>query len=187
MAKVTLITGGARSGKSAFALQTAIVRTSANRAFLATAQACDEEMAARIKAHRDERGPHFDTIEEPLALQKTLRKALSQYDIVLVDCLTVWLGNLIHFHKNDYGAVDNKAEGLVDFIADAISSQNGDCVLVTNEVGWGIVPENAMARAFRDIAGRLNSRIGALAHEVVLVACGIPTFLKGRKGNEHSI
>ncbi len=167
---VTLILGGARSGKSAHG-EARAERHSGALVYLATAQAHDDEMASRIAAHRARRGPRWTTIEEPLALAETLARNATPNGAVLVDCLTLWLANLIEAGR------DVEAEGRA--LADTLETLPGVVILVSNEVGLGIVPDNASARAFRDHAGRLNQRIAAMAGRVLFMAAGLPLTLKG--------
>ncbi len=172
---ITLILGGARSGKSRFALALAGRRP---RAFIATATAGDEEMAQRIARHKAERGAAWETIEEPLALVAALKRAADPRRIVVVDCLTFWLHNLMAERR------DVPAE--IEALADALSGLSGHIVLVANEVGMGIVPDNPLARAFRDHAGRLNETVAARADRVVLMAAGLPLVLKDCKKRTSS-
>ena len=167
---VTLILGGARSGKSAHGEGIAEDCGGA-LVYMATAEARDDEMAARIAAHRARRGPRWTTVEEPLALIDTLAQAASPDGAVLVECLTLWLANLIEAGR------DIEAEGSA--LAAALATLPGAVILVSNEVGLGIVPDNAQARAFRDHAGRLHQRIAAAADSVLFMAAGLPLTLKG--------
>ena len=167
---VTLILGGARSGKSAHG-EALAERRSGALVYLATAEARDGEMAARIEAHRARRGPRWTTVEEPLELDDALTRAASPDGAVLVDCLTLWLANLIEAGR------DVEAEGRA--LAATLATLPGAVILVSNEVGLGIVPDNACARAFRDHAGRLNQRIAAAADRVLFMAAGLPLTLKG--------
>lgn len=162
---LSLVGGGVRSGKSAFAL--GLARTHGERrGFIATAQAFDDEMRQRIVAHRDERGGAFDTVEAPIDLPGALR-ALADRDVVLIDCLTLWLSNLLL-------AGHSEAESLarVDEVLAGIESMRAHCILVTNEVGMGIVPESALGRRFRDLAGRAHQRIAHRADRIYLAALG---------------
>ncbi|MGY6411984.1 MAG: bifunctional adenosylcobinamide kinase/adenosylcobinamide-phosphate guanylyltransferase [Alkalilacustris sp.] len=164
-----LVTGAARSGKSRRA--EALVRGLAGLpVYIATCQAFDAEMAARIARHRADRGPGWDTHEEPLELCRTL-EATDGAGPRLVDCLTLWLTNLILADR------DPEAEGTA--LLATLAAQTAPVVLVTNEVGWSIVPDNALARRFRDEQGRLNQRIAAVAGRVELVVAGLPLTLKG--------
>ena len=167
MARVTLILGGARSGKSARAL----ALTRPPRVFLATAQALDEEMADRIAAHRDERGPDWTVVEEPLELTRALAAHAAAGRCVLVDCLTLWLSNLMAAGR------DPEAEGVA--LAAALPALPGEVIFVSNEVGMGLTPMNALGRAFRDAQGRLNQTVAAAADRVEFVAAGLPLTLKG--------
>jgi adenosylcobinamide kinase / adenosylcobinamide-phosphate guanylyltransferase len=160
---IVLVTGGARSGKSRFALARG-ESLGSPRVFLATAEAQDEEMAARIARHRAERGRRWRTVEEPLAITAVLRRP--QGGVVLIDCLTLWLAN-----QMGDGPKTNVLPA-VDELVEALCSRRSAVVAVTNEVGLGIVPENALARAFRDATGFLNQRVGAIADEVFLLVAG---------------
>ena len=174
MHTITLITGGARSGKSAYALDLAQKRYS-QRAFIATAVAFDEEMKHRILRHQKERGSGFQTIEEPFRLAGAISSCAGRAEGAVVDCLTVWLGNLYH-HCRDH---EPSIRDYVDAFLAVLDMPPCDLILVTNEVGWGIVPENRLARAFRDMAGYLNRETALKAHSVSLLCCGIPLTLKG--------
>jgi len=170
---VTLILGGARSGKSRYA--EALIRAAAAEAvYLATAQMLDAEMEERVRHHRAQReaasGLLWRTVEEPLALVRCLARETRAGRPVLVDCLTLWLSNLIHDGR------DAVAEG--EALADCLPTLAGPVVFVANEVGLGIVPDNALARYFRDEAGRLNQKLAARADRVVFVAAGLPLILK---------
>ena len=166
---LTLVLGGARSGKSAYA-ESLVARPGA--VYLATAEAIDDEMGERIARHRARRrGEGWTTVEAPLDLAGALRShARAGVPGVLVDCLTVWLGNLMHAGRD----IDREARSLLESLA----GPPAPVVLVANEVGLGVVPDNPMARAFRDHAGRLNQALAARAGRVVLVTAGIPLVLK---------
>lgn len=166
--RLSLITGGARSGKSRFA-ETLVRRGSGPFHYIATAEAWDAEMRARIEAHRQDRGTDWVTHEAPLDLAGTLDRIRG--GTVLVDCATLWLTNHM-LAEHDLAA---ETEGLVAALARAVVP----VVIVTNEVGWGIVPENALARRFRDEQGRLNQRLATEAGLAVLIAAGLPMVLKG--------
>ncbi len=166
---VTLVLGGARAGKSAFA--EGLAQAWERRVYVATAVVTDDEMAERIASHRARRGADWRTVEEPVKLAAAVRRESVSGTCVLVDCLTVWVGNLMH-HGRD---VDAACDALLESLAGAA----GPVVLVANEVGLGIVPDNAMARAFRDHAGRLNQAVARVAKRVYFVAAGIPMILKG--------
>lgn len=164
MARVSLILGGARSGKSARALALA----TSPGTFLATGQALDAEMALRIATHQAERGPDWDLIEAPLEIAGPIRDHTT--GTMVVDCLTLWLNNLMH-HGRD---IEAASAGLLDALPGC-----GRLILVSNEVGLSIAPENAMARRFRDAQGRLNQRVAAAADHVEFMAAGLPMALKG--------
>lgn len=166
---VTFIIGGARSGKSRLALELA-AKLPGKRAYLATACALDREMEERIANHRRERSAEWVTLEEPLAIPALLGKIAAEHQVLLLDCLTLWLSNLLLAEK------ELDAE-ITSFLA-AISAVEGSLFIVSNEVGQGIVPENALARRFRDLAGRLNQAVAAAAQEVYLVVAGIPLKIK---------
>jgi adenosylcobinamide kinase/adenosylcobinamide-phosphate guanylyltransferase len=167
--RITLVLGGARSGKSRYA--EALVRDAGGGIYLATAQALDDEMAARIARHRAERGNAWTTIEEPLELAAALERSAQAGRPILVDCLTLWLSNLMGTER----AVERETARLIT----VLKTLPVPVVLVSNEVGLGIVPDNALARAFRDEAGRLNQAVAAAAGRVVLLAAGLPLVLKG--------
>jgi adenosylcobinamide kinase / adenosylcobinamide-phosphate guanylyltransferase len=165
---IILITGGARSGKSLYAEQRCLALPGVPH-YIATAEAGDEEMAARIEAHRARRGPPWLTRETPLDLVASL-DATDGAGPRLVDCLTLWLSNLM-FAERDMAAETAQ-------LCEAVRRQRAPVLFVTNEVGMGIVPENALARAFRDEAGRLNQAIARLADEVQLLVSGYPVRVK---------
>jgi adenosylcobinamide kinase / adenosylcobinamide-phosphate guanylyltransferase len=169
--RVILIGGGSRSGKSKESLRR-LRATGTRLGFIATAHAGDDEMRARINLHREERGPEIVTWEEPFRVADRLREEDGHYDGIVVDCLTLWLSNLM---LNDR-AVDFARE-IADLI-EAATRTVTEVILVTNEVGCGIVPENGLAREFRDRAGRLNQAIAERADEVYWMAFGIPLRIK---------
>lgn len=171
MKRILLITGGVRSGKSRYAL--AAAKPYARRAFVATAVALDEEMTHRIRRHQAERRGKFATVEEPEDLAGALQSIPAGTGVAVIDCLTVWLGNLMHRH----GASRRAFPEMSAFLR-ALKSPPCDLIIVTNEVGFGIVPENAMARAFRDMAGTLNRRVAERATDVILMISGIPVSIK---------
>ncbi|MGH9628341.1 MAG: bifunctional adenosylcobinamide kinase/adenosylcobinamide-phosphate guanylyltransferase [Bryobacteraceae bacterium] len=165
-----LIGGGSRSGKSRFAASLARKRGS-RLGFIATAQAHDDEMQARISTHRLDRGDEFVTIEEPYDLPGAILSQGAQFDAVVVDCLTLWLSNLMLAEGYDVEAESAR-------MLEAASKSPAALLLVTNEVGCGIVPENALARRFRDAAGLLNQQTAQAADEVYWMAFGCPLRLK---------
>lgn len=164
--RLILVGGGVRSGKSAFALQLAR-ELGSRRTFIATAQAFDGEMRLRVERHRIERGGEFDTIEEPTALIAALERVTA--DVVVIDCLTLWLSNLLLVEPAPPLAA---LESAIDDLAVALERRRQHTVVVTNEVGMGIVPESALGRLFRDLAGRAHQRIGKVADEIYLGMLG---------------
>jgi adenosylcobinamide kinase/adenosylcobinamide-phosphate guanylyltransferase len=165
-----LIGGGSRSGKSSAALQ--MLRASGPRlGFIATAEAWDDEMRERIARHREERGPGITTWEEPLNVARRIQTEDGSYDAILVDCLTLWLSNIMLAERFD-------AEAECSALVEAAASAGTNVILVTNEVGCGIVPENALARRFRDAAGRLNQMAAERATEVHWMIFGIGLRVK---------
>ena len=170
MSRVVLVTGGARSGKSRYALERAM--TYERRAFVATAVPFDAEMRRRIARHRAQRKRRFLTVEEPLDVANALRRLPRSTQVAVVDCLTVWMGNLMHRY-GDRCARCTEIRALLRLLR----RPPCDLILVTNEVGMGIVPDNALARAFRDMAGSFNQAVGRLADEVVWMLSGIPCAL----------
>lgn len=165
---VTLVLGGARSGKSAYA--EALVAAAAEPLYLATAEALDAEMAERIRRHRARRGPRWATVEEPIALLPALKRHARPDRPVVVDCLTLWLSNLMAAGR-DIG--DETARLVAGLAAPA-----GPVVLVANEVGLGLVPSTPLGREFRDHAGRLNQAVARVAGRVVFVVAALPLVLK---------
>lgn len=180
----TLILGGARSGKSAYAERLA-AQSGKEVVYIATASAGDSEMAARIAHHRQQRPAHWATVEEGLALGAALRSWRAPQRVVLVDCLTLWLSNLLFSDGAQYpdvGAITlperfhAERAALLDEISRADA---GAVIFVSNEVGMGIVPYGAVSRAFTDEAGRLNQAVAAACDHVAFVAAGLPLTLKG--------
>jgi adenosylcobinamide kinase/adenosylcobinamide-phosphate guanylyltransferase len=174
MSGVTLITGGARSGKSFFALGLALKGYS-QRTFIATAVRLDEEMKERILRHQAQRVDTFCTVEEPLRLAEAISSCTERQGVAVVDCLTVWLGNLYHHCSENESFIEDH---IGRFLA-VLDDPPCDLIIVTNEVGWSIIPENRLARAFRDRAGMVNRQVAQKAGRVYLVCCGIPLTLKG--------
>jgi adenosylcobinamide kinase/adenosylcobinamide-phosphate guanylyltransferase len=170
---ITLVLGGARSGKSAFAqrqAEAAAAKAGQAPLMIATAEALDAEMAARIARHQAERGPVWRTREAPVELAAAIRD-LATGEVAVVDCLTLWLSNLMHREID--------LEGATRALDTALDQTPGDIWLVTNEVGMGIVPENALARRFRDAAGRLNQTLAERADAIALLFAGQALWLKG--------
>lgn len=168
--KIVFVIGGTRSGKSAFALKMASL-VLGEKAYIATAEALDSEMEERIKKHRDQRGEDWTTFEEPLNLANAIEDISGRYSVIIVDCLTLWLSNIMH------GALDVEAQ-IKGLNSKLLSKRPSVLYLVSNEVGMGIVPDNEVARRFRDMAGYLNQRAAEIADEVYLVTAGIPLKIK---------
>ena len=167
--RITLVLGGARSGKSGYAQR--LAEAGAGRlVYVATGEAGDGEMAARIARHQADRGPRWATLEVPLALPEIVAAEAGPAACLLVDCLTLWTSNLM-FAEAD-------VEGATERLCAALAVAAGPVILVANEVGLGIVPDNALARRFRDAAGRINQRVAAAADNVWFVAAGLPLRLK---------
>jgi adenosylcobinamide kinase/adenosylcobinamide-phosphate guanylyltransferase len=171
-----LVLGGARSGKTSFAERLAM-GLGTNPAYLATAEALDSEMRDRVRAHRDQRQGRFTTIEEPLQLAEALDRAAGAHDVILVDCLTLWITNLLAAEQNVADAVDA-------LIAILPQIETARVILVSNEVSLGIVPDNALARSFRDLAGAAHQRLAEICNDVYFVVAGLPMTLKG--SGQHS-
>jgi adenosylcobinamide kinase/adenosylcobinamide-phosphate guanylyltransferase len=187
--KIIFILGGARSGKSTFALKEAS-RISGNKAYIATAEALDEEMKERIENHKRQRGDDWDTYEEPIKIADLIRKIDDKYDVIVVDCLTLWLSNIMYAGLN----IEAELEHLISSLTTIHSLKNQSyfnnimkiipphpplvIFIISNEVGMGIVPENEMARRFRDMAGLLNQKMAEISDEVYLAVSGIPLKLK---------
>ncbi|MBI5328887.1 MAG: bifunctional adenosylcobinamide kinase/adenosylcobinamide-phosphate guanylyltransferase [Deltaproteobacteria bacterium] len=180
-----LVLGGARSGKSAYALKLAESRSD-KRLYLATAQAIDKEMTERIRKHKKGRGNNWTTIEEPINVIDVIRKG-KKNDVLLLDCLTLWISNLMHKKSEVRGLPQNasivgqKSEVIyknINQLASACKQSKANIIIVSNEVGMGIVPDNPMARQFRDIAGYANQKIAEAADEVYFVAAGIGIKIK---------
>src|SRR5574343_889887 len=185
-----LILGGARSGKSLFAERCAHDDEAAGRRviYLATAEARDGEMQRRITQHRERRPAHWATCEERLALAAKLRELAAPDTCSLVDCLTLWLSNLLFAGRAAAQAEAGEAIDCPLFsdqtraLIDTLPSLPGQVILVSNEVGWGIVPMHPVSRLFADEQGRLNQRVAAVCEQVTLVAAGLPVSLKGKPG-----
>ena len=180
--RIILVTGGARSGKSTFALKMA-ESIPGERLFIATAEALDEEMAGRIEEHKRGRGSHWATVEEPIAVPTIVGREKG-YGVILLDCLTIWLSNLLHKQSGRSGE-GSTSEGVLTAITGEVDSFIGACnesnvtvIVVSNEVGMGIVPEHPLARQFRDITGVASQRIAEAADEVYLLVSGIGMRIK---------
>lgn len=172
LAPITFVLGGARSGKSAFA--ETLANTADQPVYLATASADDNEMTERIRQHRVRRGPHWQTIEEPLDLTGTIAQHSAPANCILIDCLTLWLANLMQADRDIARASDCLLSGL--------RKAPGAVILVSNEVGLGIVPDNRLARDFRDHAGRLHQSVAGIAQRAYFIVAGLPITLKDTIG-----
>jgi adenosylcobinamide kinase/adenosylcobinamide-phosphate guanylyltransferase len=195
------VLGGTRSGKSRYA-ESLVTATAPPWVYVATAQAGDAEMAARIAAHRARRGPAWQTVEAPHDLAAAIA-AVPPGAAILIDCMTLWLTNRMLAlsgmgdlgadvgprpaqdvvpHTDSYAAIEGAVDGEFDAWAAALDGHAGAPVIVSNEVGLAIVPDNALARRFRDLQGRLNARLAARADRVILVVAGLPLVLKENRG-----
>jgi adenosylcobinamide kinase/adenosylcobinamide-phosphate guanylyltransferase len=171
--RIVFITGGARSGKSRFAEELARQFPGA-RAYLATAQALDEEMAERIRRHRENRPSDWQTLEEPMGVAGCIEEEGERFDLILLDCLTLWISNLLMAGWNEA-----KILGEGNRLLDACQRAKCSLILVGNEVGMGIVPENAQARLFRDLSGFIQQKAAREADEVYFMVSGIAQRIKG--------
>jgi adenosylcobinamide kinase / adenosylcobinamide-phosphate guanylyltransferase len=169
---LTVITGGCRSGKSAQAITTASASQAPRKFFIATAEGLDDEMRARIAHHQRFRPAEFQTIEEPQKLAAALRSLHGRADVVVVDCVTLWISNLLTEYNDDTILAEVAA------VASLLVQATFASIVVTDEVGWGIVPENPVARRFRDLLGWTNQKIARVADEVLLMAAGYALRLK---------
>jgi len=172
MKKTILVTGGCRSGKSGFALDYAN-RHFTNRLYLATGQALDEEMKERIRNHRKERSQDWRTVEEPLNIARAIDQEAAKAGVILIDCVTLWVSNMLLRNMPEEEIMHS-----VGALAEKIHKPLCSFILVTNEVGAGIVPENRLARRFRDLVGMVNQKLAACANEVYWLVSGIPIKIK---------
>jgi len=172
MAKILFITGGARSGKSRLA-ESLAEGFGTPLCYIATGQALDTEMEERISAHRTRRGGNWHTVEEPLRLAETIRNVDGSFQAILVDCITLWLTNLLLTNEDT-----DKVIAKVGALVEVMPKGKTPLILVSNEVGMGIVPENALARKFRDLAGKANQMLASAADEAYVTFNGIPIRLK---------
>lgn len=173
-----LVLGGARSGKTGFAERLAM-RAGEAPLYLATAQALDAEMRDRVRLHQQQRHKRFSTLEEPVALTTALRAAAKTHDVILVDCLTLWITNLLGTNHDVAAAVEELAVTLPTI-------ESSRVILVSNEVGLGIVPDNPLARTFRDLTGAAHQRLAQICTDVHFVVAGLPMTLKGERLTESS-
>ncbi|MBM4306113.1 MAG: bifunctional adenosylcobinamide kinase/adenosylcobinamide-phosphate guanylyltransferase [Deltaproteobacteria bacterium] len=173
--EVILITGGCRSGKSRFALDYAD-RHFSKKVYLATAEVLDEEMARRVEMHQKMRGPGWQTIEEPLEIVNRMRSYREEDGVILLDCITLWLSNLLLKWDDDQKVME-QVEKLMGMMKEGRPSM----IVVSNEVGMSIVPADPLSRRFRDLSGMANQRIGEVSDIVIFMVSGIPIFLKGKE------
>lgn len=175
MAHLTFILGGCRSGKSGLALEVANETKAEQRIFIATAVPFDGEMQDRVRRHQAERGAGWKTLEVPLALPEALVEHGRAGRVILVDCLTLWVSNLL-LELEDPAAVENRITGMVE----ALQAAASPVIVVSNEVGSGVVPETKLGRRFRDLAGIANQSLAACADKVIWTVAGIPVVIKPR-------
>ena len=188
--ELIFILGGARSGKSSFALKLA-ESIKGKRLYIATAEALDDEMAKRIKKHKKERGDNWNTIEEPIKIVEVIKKnnpplppftkgGKGGFNVILLDCLTLWISNLMHreARSKGQGARGGRTLQKITDLISACKKAKASIIIVSNEVGLGIVPDNPLARQFRDIAGFANQKIADAAGEVYFMVSGIPLKIK---------
>ena len=173
MKQIIFVTGGCRSGKSSFALDYAN-KHFRSKIFLATAPALDDEMKKRIKAHQEARGPEWAAIEEQTEIARAVVSVEINYELILLDCMTLWLSNLIMA-----GEPENQIFSRTEAFIEAIQRIPQSVIIVSNEVGYGIVPVNDIARQFRDIMGTVNQRLAACADVVIWTIAGLPQIIKG--------
>ena len=180
MSKIILVTGGARSGKSTFAEKLAAKLTNKTKAYIATAQIFDDEMVQRIRIHQNRRGDDWRTFEAPFNAETAITEAGNDYDVILFDCLTIYLSNFICAFESldDLDKINCELVNNVNKLINSAKNIEGTIIFVTNEVGGGIVPENKLARVYRDCAGIANQMIAQEADEVYLVVAGISVNIK---------
>ncbi len=174
MKETVFVIGGCRSGKSRQALETAAQMSTANRVFIATCIPADDEMRLRVERHRQQRGGQWRTVEAPVGLAEAIVEHAPGAGVLVVDCLTLWVSNLL-LEKAGEEEVAQRCRQVVD----AVTGAACPVVLVSNEVGGGIVPENRLARQFRDQVGSVNQAVAACADRVIWMVAGIPVFIKG--------
>lgn len=170
---ITFVIGGCRSGKSSFALDQADRAAKKDKYFIATSQPLDPEMEKRVEKHQKERGKDWHTIEEPILIHEIINEYSGRAGVILIDCLTLWLSNLLHHSYDSAGILE-----LLDKLEKALLGCECPVFLVSNEVGLGIVPENKLAREFRDLAGIIHQRMAKLSGRVVMTLAGIGLEVK---------
>ena len=172
--EIVFVIGGCRSGKSTYALRTAERIPAEKKIFIATCVPQDDEMKQRVAKHQMARNQNWITVEEPLHLPEVILQNSSKADVILVDCLTLWLSNLLMETNNEA-----KLEGKISQLVDALKNATCPVILISNEVGTGIVPENKLARQYRDVTGQANQAVAQCANKVVWMVAGIPVTVKG--------
>jgi adenosyl cobinamide kinase/adenosyl cobinamide phosphate guanylyltransferase/sugar phosphate isomerase/epimerase len=186
MGKITLILGGNRSGKSSHG--TNLVKNAERVYYIATAEALDEEMASRIARHRASRPSHFITLEEPIAMDKALAQIPDSKDPVIMDCLTLYISNLVHHYQEncpDKNQLENKILDQGKDLLNLISERNNPFIIISNELGQGAIPITPLGRFFADLQGLMNQQVARVAHRVIKLEAGIPIMLKGKKWHTH--
>jgi len=173
--KITFVIGGARSGKSSFVLNE-VSEMKGSKAYIATAEALDDEMKYRIQQHKDDRGQGWSNYEEPVNVAELISKIKDKYEIVVLDCLTLWLSNVMNKPDKPEDSINLFIQTLKNLDDTGLS-----LYIVSNDVGMGIVPENPLAREFRDLTGFLNQKVAEVADEVYMVTAGIPIKIKSQK------
>ena len=182
MPQLIFVTGGARSGKSQFA-QDCAFSLPGEKVYIATAEPLDEEMAEKIAAHRKARPPDWGTVEEPRHLGKVVVKCAATYDVLLIDCLTLWISNLLDNNPLKEREINDEVRILVE----NCKSVSSTVIIVSNELGMGIVPLDGLTRLYRDIVGKANQQIAAAADEVFLLVSGIALKIKGNTDKKNRI
>lgn len=175
--KVTFVIGGCRSGKSGWALERADEIQGNRKIYVATSVPTDPEMQARVSSHQAERGENWLTVEEPLNIHETIANCSKTADVILIDCLTLWVSNLMADSRDEIQIKES-----ADLLIKALDACRCPVFLVSNEVGMGIVPENALARKFRDLAGFVNQQVAKAADRVVMTVAGIAVTIKPERG-----
>lgn len=171
--KITFVIGGCRSGKSSFALAQANKAAKKNKCFIATSQPLDPEMEKRVEKHQKERGKDWQTIEEPVLIHEIVNEYSGRAHVILIDCLTLWLSNLLYHSYDTDGVLE-----ILNQFENALLNCRCPVFIVSNEVGLGIVPENRLAREFRDLAGMIHQRMAKLSDRVVMTVAGIALEIK---------
>jgi adenosylcobinamide kinase/adenosylcobinamide-phosphate guanylyltransferase len=173
LSEIIFVIGGCRSGKSRHALETAQALAGSRKIFMATCIPCDDEMRQRVARHRQERSSAWQTVEAPILLPEAITANGRKADAILVDCLTLWISNLLMQDETP-----EKIDGQIRSLTAAIGNAGCPVVLVSNEVGAGVVPDNRLARLFRDWVGSVNQTIAAMADKVIWMVAGIPITIK---------